>query len=291
MNTVKINLSNSALDRLSQCPLSYYHAYINPERPPKEGVEDYYSDYGTLIHFFAEMYPRTVYYQDMEWHQNKEEEEDNITNILKSYANIIMEQKIVLDVPKMMAIYDELFPSIKFPNDETREEYYKQGESFIQKLPTMDWSKVIGLEQYFKFYVEGIENPITGVIDKVERDENGIIVTDYKTSKPYSEKLTLQKNQLPLYGIASYFLYGEFPYKYRYHFTRFDKVVEVDIPQDRLKQLVNVIQFKETQIKFYLKTGKFPAQYNAFYCNKFCGFSRLCPTFKNYNPTSWKKGD
>lgn len=284
VSDVKIALSNSALDRLSQCPLSYYHAYINPERPAKEGVTDYYANYGTLIHFFAEMYPRTNYHWDLEWVDNKEDEEDTIDNILKSYGNIIVNERISLDVKQMLAIYDELFPMINFPKEETREEYYEQGKKFIEQLPSMDWSKVIGLEKYFKVELDGVSDPVTGVIDKVERDENGIIVTDYKTSKPYSENAILQKNQLPLYGIACYFLYGEFPYKYRYHFVRFDKIVEVEISEERLKQVVNIIRFKNMQVLSYLKQGKFPAQYMEFYCKNFCGYSRLCPAFQTYNP-------
>lgn len=282
---IKVSLSNSALDRFTQCPLSYYHSYINPERPSKVGVTEYYANYGTLIHFFAEMYPRTVIFPDMEWKDNKERKEDNIDNILNTYGNLLMEQKVVLDVPKMMAIYDELFPLIKFPKEETRDEYYEQGVKFIEKLPEMDWSNVIGLEKYFRFDIEGVTSPVTGVIDKVERDENGLIVTDYKTSKPYSENATLQKNQLPMYGLACYMLYGEFPYKYRYHFTRFDKIVEVEIPMERLKQVTNTIRFKFMQIMSYYNQGKFPAQYAEFYCRNFCGFSHLCPTFQAYNPS------
>lgn len=282
---MKISLSNSALDRLTQCPLSYFHSYIDPERPNKEGVNDFYANYGTLIHFFAEMFPRTARCQ-LKWRENKERSEENIDNILNSYGNLIMEQNIILDFPKMMAIYDELFPMIDFPKEETRDQYYTQGVQFIQDLELMDWSKVIGLEQYFRFEVEGVGSPITGLIDKVERDENGLIVTDYKTSKPYSENAALQKNQLPIYGIACFFLYGEFPYKYRYHFTRFNKIVEVEIPVERLKQVVNTIRFKYMQILSYYNQGRFPAQYQDFYCKNFCGYSRLCPTYQAYNPST-----
>lgn len=278
------SLSNSSMDRLAQCPLSYYHNYINPEKPKQEDVVGFYADYGVLNHFFAEFYPRTAHFPDMEWKDAKEREEDTISNILDSYGNYIMEHKIELDVNKMMAIYDELMPSIEFPDDEKRTEYYDQGKSFIERLPGMDWSKVVGIEKYFKLYIEGINAPLTGLIDLVERDEKGLIVTDYKTSKPYSVNATLKKNQLPMYGIACYYMYGEFPYKYRYNFTRFDKVVEVEIPEERLKQVFNIIRFKDMQIRNFLNSGNWPAQYQSFYCNNFCGYSRLCPTYKNFNP-------
>jgi ATP-dependent helicase/DNAse subunit B len=284
MNVVKISLSNSALDRFAQCPLSYFHAYLNPERPPKEDVNDFYANYGSLIHFFAEMYPRTNHFPGMEWKDNKEDDEETIDSYLKSYGNLIIEQNVVLDIPKMMAIYDKLFPMINFPKEETRDEYYAQGKAFIEKLPEMDWSKVIGLEKYFKFHIDGVAAPITGIIDKVERDEKGLIVTDYKTSKPYSENTVMKKIQLPMYGLACWFLFGEFPYKYRYHFTRFDKIVEVEIQLDKLKQVKNIIVFRYMQIMSYYNQGKFPAQYSEFYCRNFCGYQRLCPTYQMFNP-------
>lgn len=281
---VKISLSNSALDRFAQCPLSYFHAYLNPERPPKEGVNDFYANYGSLIHFFAEMYPRTNHFPDMEWKDNKEDDEEAIDSYLKSYGNLIIEQKVVLDIPKMMAIYDELFPMINFPKEETRDEYYIQGKSFIEKLPNMDWSKVIGLEKYFKFQLDETIQPVTGIIDKVERDENGLIVTDYKTSKPYSENTVMKKIQLPMYGMACYFLFGEIPHTYRYHFTRFDKIVEVSIPIEKLTEVKNIIKFRYMQILSYYNQGRFPAQYSEFYCKNFCGYQRLCPTYQTFNP-------
>jgi CRISPR/Cas system-associated exonuclease Cas4 (RecB family) len=284
---VKISISNSALDRFAQCPLSYFHSYLNPERPKQEGVNDFYANYGTLIHFFSEMYPRTVHFPEMEWKGNKEKSAESMDNVLNSYGNMLMEQKVVLDIPKMMTIYDELFPLINFPKEETRDEYYKQGVKYIEKLPTMDWSKVVGLEKYFRDMLDpNIASPITGLIDKVERDEGGLIVTDYKTSKPYSVNAIMAKNQLPMYGLACYMMYGEFPYKYRYHFTRFDKIVEVEIPQERLKQVKNTIMFRYMQILSYHNAGKFPAQYQDFYCKNFCGYSRMCPTFKAFNPSS-----
>lgn len=285
-NHVKISLSNSALDRFAQCPFCYYNTYLNPERPKQEGVNDFYANYGTLNHFFAEMYPRTVHYPDLEWKDNKERREENIDNVLNSYGNLLMEQKVVLDAEKMISIYDELFPMINFPKEDIRDTYYTQGLDFIKRLPEMDWSHVIGIEKYFRLELQEGMSPITGVIDLVERDEHGLIVTDYKTSKPYSVNASLAKNQLPMYGLACYMMYGEFPYKYRYHFTRFNKTVEVEIPLERLKQVKNIIVFRYMQILSNHNQGKFPAQYQDFYCKNFCGYSRLCPTFQSFNPTT-----
>jgi Domain of unknown function DUF83. len=278
-------LSNSSMDRFNACPLSFFHRYLNPERPAQKDTVEFYAQYGSLMHFFAEFYPRSNFYRDMEFDIKAEKEEDSsLTSYLNSYGNQIMEEGVSLDLQKMLAIYDTLFPLIQFPDADKRDVYYNQGVDFITRLPHMEWSKVIGIEQYFKIdlCVSGLP-PIIGFIDKVERDEKGIIVTDYKTSKPYSPAATMKKNQLPLYGMACWFLYGELPYKYRYHFTRFNKVVEVEIPLERLSHVKQYIQFTYMKMAGCVKEEKFPAQFNSFYCNSFCGFQRLCPTFQAYN--------
>jgi hypothetical protein len=271
-------ISNSALDRFVSCPLSYYNAYILKEK--QLDVVSFYSDYGILIHFLAEMYPRINYYKDLPFEDMEKEETDSLDSYINSFGKIMVKETKELNYNNLIAIYNKLFPMIVFPNETTKIEYYEQGIKFIENIPTIDWSKVIGLEQKFDYMLDDLK--ITGVIDKIERDDKGLIVTDYKTSKPYGEIEMKKKNQLPIYGMACYFLYGEVPYKYRYHFTRFNKVVEVEIPIERLTQAKNFIKFKQGTINTHINEGVFPARYNKFYCNNFCGYKHKCPTYQQY---------
>lgn len=275
-------LSNSSLDRFNSCPLSYFHRYLNPERPKQIGVKDFYAHYGTLMHFFAEFYPRTNFYPDLPRKVVKEKDKEEINAILDAYGNRLMERGKPITVDEMKIIYNELFPMIEFPNEEMQQEYFDQGNMFIETLPEQDWSKVVGLEDEFEIDLGMGLPPIVGFIDKLEKDENGYIVTDYKSSKVYTAQAILKKNQLPLYGMACYLKYGELPYKYVYHFTRFNKKVEVEVPIERLTQAKNAIAFTHSKMKHFDATGKFPAQYNSFYCNAFCGYQRLCETYKTY---------
>lgn len=276
-------LSNSALDRFMQCPLSYFHQYLNEERPKQEGVESFYADYGILMHFLAELYPRLNLKKDIPFEPSPFVNDKDLNGVLNGYGNQLMERGEPLTLDQMLVIYDELFPMINFPSEAKHDEYYEQGLTYIKGIPDMDWSKVIGLEQEFKISLENGVVPIKGFIDKVERDEHGLIVTDYKTSKPYSYNAIMKKNQLPIYGMACYIIYGELPYKYRYDFVRFGKVVEVEIPLERLTAVKNTIKFIYMQMLSYQNQGVFPAQYSDFYCKNFCGFSRMCPRFQQFN--------
>ncbi|ALA07238.1 RecB family exonuclease [Brevibacillus phage SecTim467] len=276
-------LSNSSLDRFEACPLTYYHRYMNPDKPKQEGVVNFYAQYGSLMHFFAEYYPRTNFYRDIPFTVSRENNKENIHSYMDSYGNRLMEREQGLTLKEMLAIYEELFPMIEFPTPEKKNEYYSQGLTFIFSLPDMDWSKVVGIETAFKIDLIAGLPPLIGFIDKVERDENGLIVTDYKTSKPYSKNAIMQKSQLQKYGMACYFLFGEIPHTYRYHFTRFNKIAEVSIPLEDLTRVKNTIHFQFMKMLHYRNSGNFPAQYQEFYCKNFCGYSRLCPTFQAYN--------
>ncbi|MCZ4246956.1 hypothetical protein BXO87_02315 [Bacillus sp. GZB] len=277
-------LSNSALERFTQCPLSFFHQYVNEERPGQEGVESFYADYGILMHFLVEMYPRTNLYKDsLPFKPSNFVDDGDINGILNGFANQLMEREEPLTLEQMLIIYDELFPLVQFPSQEKRDEYYDQGLTYIKNIPAMDWSKVIGLEAKFKIDLQNGVVPIKGFIDKVERDDKGLIVTDYKTSKPYSHNAIMAKPQLPIYGMACFLMYGELPYKYRYDFVRFGRVVEVEIPIERLTEVKNVIKFKYMQMLAYQRQGSFPAQYQDFYCKNFCGFNRLCDRYKQFN--------
>ncbi|OLP64378.1 hypothetical protein BACPU_26030 [Bacillus pumilus] len=276
-------LSNSALDRFSQCPRSYYFQYLDPARPKQVGTETFYADFGLLMHFLVEFYPRMLKGNDFPFTPAKDPKPHDMQGLLNCYGNQLMEKREELDVEKMLMLYDSAFPLIPFPSIEKRDEYYAQGKTYIENIPNMDWSKLVGLEVEFKIDIQNQTRPIKGFIDKLERDDKGLVVTDYKTSKPYSPAATMRKDQLPIYGMACFLLYGELPYKYRYDFVRFGKVVEVEIPIERLTTVSNNIKFKYIQMSTYRITNKFPAIYQDFYCKNFCGFTHLCSKFQEYN--------
>jgi len=277
-------LSNSALDRFTQCPLSFFYAYVDSVKHKKVGTEDFYADYGILMHFLVEMYPRLNHFKDtIPFEPSPFVNDKDINGILNGFGNQLMERGEPFSLEQMLTIYESLFPMIEFPSEEKRKEYYDQGLTYINNIPNMDWSKVIGLESEFKIDLQNGVAPIKGFIDKIERDDKGLIITDYKTSKPYSKNAIMQKHQLPIYGMACFILYGELPYKYRYDFVRFGKVAEVEIPLERLSEVKNAIKFKYMQMMAYVNQGTFPAQYSDFYCRNFCGYSYMCERFKQFN--------
>ena len=98
-------LSNSAFDRFNQCPLSFFHQYVNKERPKQEGVETFYAEYGILLHFLVEFYPRLNHYPDLPFEPSRFVNE-TVDGVLAGFGNQLMERKEPFTLEQMLIIYD-----------------------------------------------------------------------------------------------------------------------------------------------------------------------------------------
>jgi len=96
---------------------------------------------------------------------------------------------------------------IKYAGDNNPEILLLQGQelltAYYNKAPWKDF-ECIGIEEPFKFDIEGCPLPIIGGIDLIEQDNSEtIIITDFKTSaRAYSNDEVNKNFQLTLYEMA-----------------------------------------------------------------------------------------
>lgn len=123
--------------------------------------------------------------------------------------------------------------------------YYEQIQSgIVQEVP-------MALEEPFEIPIAGTK--LVGRIDKVE-DDDGIIITDFKTGKAKPDEWFLKHNlQLTAYYWAAFELYGVWPKKLIWHHLRTgDKFettrTEADVNQ--LKEMIeNAVRMRDMDIK------------------------------------------
>jgi CRISPR/Cas system-associated exonuclease Cas4 (RecB family) len=95
----------------------------------------------------------------------------------------------------------------------------------------------LALEEPFEIPFLG--TAIVGRIDKLEKDENGYIVTDFKSGKSKPLQWDLKHNvQLSTYAWAVLEKYGEIPYKVVWHHLRTGELLE----QTRTMQDINDVK-------------------------------------------------
>lgn len=235
-------LSPSRLSRFAQCELSFKFKYVDPPSWEDETTE-WYAAYGSLLH-----------------------------ELLESLA------KGEIALWKARSLYDQHFPFCHVP-EQNRPAYYPSGAASLERKAEELYSlggKIVGIEKEFNIMFDFAIPPLHGFIDLIYEDEFGLVVRDYKSSRVYDGSLMKKQMQPFVYAIACKHLYGRYPYKFEFDFLRFDEFKSVLIDDA-------FIQLGEIKVRNYWKKiqeSQFPATYSPFYCNNFCEFRSVCPTFQ-----------
>jgi hypothetical protein len=235
-------LSPSRLSRFAQCELSFRFKYIDPPSWEDE-TTDWYAAYGSLIHEILEKLARgTIQFWEAQ------------------------------------VAYDKEFPMCLIP-DKQRPDYYIAGKALIERKAeelSKLRPKIVGIEKEFNTMFDFSIPPLHGYIDLVYEDDYGLVVRDYKTSRVYDGSLMKKQLQPHVYSLVAKELYGRYPYKFEFDFVRFGEIKSVLIDDAFLKM-------GEIKIRNYwnkIQKSEYPATYSPFYCNNFCEFRSICPTFQ-----------
>lgn len=138
------------------------------------------------------------------------------------FSRIIEEEDVAIGWPQLKKMESEGIQMLEKYSD-------KVASGIVSQTP-------LALEAEFK--LPFLETSVVGKIDKVERDEFGYIVTDYKTGKAKPDKWFLRHNlQLTAYAWACQELYGELPYKLIWHHLATDELLETERTELDIKDL------------------------------------------------------
>ncbi len=139
--------------------------------------------------------------------------------------------------------------------------------------------EIIGVEQAFEFYIPGIDIPIIGAIDLLEKDEGGvIIITDHKTAGRAYSKDDIDKNQqLTLYQMAI----REMGYDGQDILLKFDTLIKGRVP--RFEQYWTVRSHlaehrfikKALQVWDGIQKGVFIPNDTSWKCG-YCNYKEVC---------------
>jgi len=235
-------LSPSRLSRFAQCELSFFFKYVG-ETTYEDQTTEWYASYGSLMH-----------------------------ELLEKLA------KKEIALCKAINIYNEEFPRCYVPEDQ-RANYYPAGlgalEQKATELQALE-TKIIGIEKEFTVMFDFSIPPLHGFIDLIYEDEYGLVVRDYKTSRVYDGSLMKKQLQPYVYAIACKHLFGKYPYKFEFDFVRFNEFKSVMINDP-------FIQMGEIKVRNYwnkIQKSQYPATYSPFFCNNFCEFRSVCPTYQ-----------
>jgi len=168
--TLHRKLSASAIERYERCPLSYKLAleWKLPEDPAAN------MQYGSAMH-----------------------------SALFAYFDTLRKGRRMAADDVVQYFLDE-FRKAKIDDALQRHLYERDGRqqllTFLESPAAVPHGTVAMLEHTFQFEVAGIG--ITGRIDRIDEDEEGYVVVDYKTGNPKTQEFADRSLQLSIYALA-----------------------------------------------------------------------------------------
>lgn len=176
---------------------------------------------------------------------------DTISFFLEEFNRIIKDDDVFVTYPQIKKAQAD--------GAEMIERYFKQMEKgLISKNP---------LEVEVSFEIPIASTIIVGKIDKIEQNETGLTLIDYKTGAKKPDEWFLDRNlQFSAYAFACKQLYGEYPTKIVWHHLRTGSFVETSRTEWDISNLhrsvESAIKMNDNDIRFRI------------YHEKFCGW---CP--------------
>lgn len=236
--------SFSRLNSFYNCKKGWYYSYILK----RADQENFFSQYGTFAHSVFEKY------------NNGELEIFELADYYKdNYYNNVVE-------PAPPNKYVDL-----------NESYFNKGYEYFSTFDDNDSEEIIGAEIKFDFNIEvlGKDRKFLGFIDKISKDKDGYIVTDYKSKGRFKSKEELHDytRQLYIYAIAIKKMFGEYPHtlifnQFKEHTQEVIKFNEADLQEtiDWIKKTIELIYDEKD----------FLASPNDFFCAYLCSSRDEC---------------
>jgi len=223
-----------------KCPRQYHYRHVMkiPEKPR------YYFEFGTTIHNIAEQLTRL----------QKE----------KQPVNETIAEELLAKFWSSKSYLSEL--------DEKRD--YAEAKSILKiflEEQSKNKTEILDIERWFETAVGNVR--IRGRIDRIDKDETGYTVIDYKTSKTASSLNELKKDmQLLVYAFAVKEIYGsESQLKVGDWFLRPNKQVFFT-PE---KQAIENIQTEIQDMSKKINSAVFDPKKDAWNCRE-CDYACLC---------------
>lgn len=230
--------SFSRLNSFYSCKKIWYLTYIMK----RNERTNFFSEYGTFIHNILEKY-------------NK--------NQLEIFELLQYFEKFYLDEVKTIA------PPNKFRD--LNDLYYSQAIDFFSEFNGYN-DETIGAELKFSFIknILGKNRKFIGVIDRLSKDENGYVITDYKSKAKFSSKKEQKKyaRQLYMYSYAVKEMFGEFPYLLKFEHFRKNTVTKIFFNTEDFNETFFWI---ENTIDLIYNENLFSETENEFFCGNLCG--------------------
>ncbi|MFA5155827.1 MAG: UvrD-helicase domain-containing protein [Candidatus Omnitrophota bacterium] len=239
-----INLSYYHIDDYLTCPLKY--KYVNVLRVP-------------IMEHHTVIYGRAMHEAVSRYFQFK-------------MAGRKIEQADVLNA------FRESFDPQGFLDKKHEEERLRVGREALAQFFQREekhGSLPLFIEKEFSFVLES--NKITGRFDRVDKEEDGVVIMDFKTSaiknQKDADKRVKESMQLKLYALAYLNIFGQLPIRLELYFLESGIIGSTRVKDDDLEEVKERIR----EVAGGIRKRNFTAT-PAYMACAYCAYNQICPS-------------
>lgn len=244
------SLSPSRLQDFQACPRRYQYASI--ERIPQPA--SYATAKGRFVHYLFE-------------HLHRQPAPERTLDTARSFIPAAIEEILPEHVQSEIAMDDVMLAKLLSESDAILQTY------FAMEDPQSVNSE--GVELQLGVTVDGV--PLFGILDRLDRDENGeLVIVDYKTGRlPNRNFDTKTFANAELYAALCEAKLGEKPTKIRLFYVAHGEVLERSVTDVVIRARTSAARAAWERINHYYDEGAFPATPTPNAC-RFCAFKENC---------------
>lgn len=256
----RIKLSATRLKTYLTCPRQFRYRYVNEVPQPFTGA----LAFGKVIH--------QVIHDLHQWGIYSNEplsESVALANFARLWEGVVSEKEPMFKSEDEIAEYSRLAELILIGYVEAQRD---KPQPFLLEFP-------FEIELHDEHY--GHDYVLTGVIDRIDQEEDSLVIVDFKTGKrkPSPRELTSDV-QLSVYAFAAKEVFGQTVRELVVYHLRDQTPLSASRSREQIRQLT---EFVMPHVVRGIATGKFAPRVG-FWCN-FCPFKEMCRREGSDKPT------
>jgi DNA helicase-2/ATP-dependent DNA helicase PcrA len=183
-----------------------------------------------------------------------------------------------MELADLLAIFRESFDPRGFLDEKHQKERCHKGEQALIEFFHAEEkrkSEPLFIEKAFSFILG--KNKITGRFDRVDKEKEGAIIMDFKTSEiktqKEADKRVRESLQLKLYALAYETIFGELPRGLALYFLESGIIGLTEVEDADLEEVKEKIE----EVSKGIRSQDFPARPTYMACT-YCAYNQICPS-------------
>ncbi len=183
-----------------------------------------------------------------------------------------------MELAQLLELFRKNFDPRGFISEQHQEERFRIGQDALVRFYSAEEkrdSRPLYIEKEFSFMLDN--NKIRGRFDRIDKEEDGVVIMDFKTSElnkqQEADKRTRDSLQLGVYALAYKSIFGELPKLVQLYFLESGLIGSDTKDESDLEKVKDKIR----QVSAGIRSRIFEAKPEYLAC-RYCAYNQICPS-------------